>query len=43
MNTILSMLKFFYNEEIKQKVYEFYKNDFIFFKNLSKDYTNNTL
>ena len=24
-------IKYFYNEEIKQKIYKFYENDFIFF------------
>ena len=34
--------KYFYNEKLKQKVFDFYKNDFIFFKNMGIDYTNTT-
>lgn len=33
-------LKQFYNEEIKNKVYEFYKNDFLFFKESGINYEN---
>lgn len=33
-------IKYFYNEDIKNKIYDFYKNDFIFFKNHGFDYTN---
>jgi hypothetical protein len=33
-------IKYFYNEDIKNKIYNFYKNDFIFFKKLGFDYTN---
>ena len=25
-------IKYFYNDDIKNKIYHFYKNDFIFFK-----------
>ena len=32
--------KYFYNEEIKNKVYNFYKNDFVFFKENGFDYEN---
>jgi hypothetical protein len=35
-------LKYFYNEELKQKIFKFYKNDFIFFKNVGIDYINET-
>lgn len=35
-------LKYFYNAELKQKIFNFYKNDFIFFKNVGLDYTNAT-
>jgi len=31
--------KYFYNEELKNKVYNFYKNDFIFFSELGVEYT----
>jgi hypothetical protein len=31
-------IKYFYSEDIKKKVYEFYKNDFIFFKSHGFDY-----
>ena len=31
--------KYFYNEELKNKVYNFYKNDFIFFNKLGVEYT----
>jgi len=30
--------KHFYNEDLKHKVYEFYKNDFLFFKEFGFDY-----
>jgi hypothetical protein len=33
-------VKKFYNEEIKQKVFKFYENDFTFFSGLGFDYTN---
>ena len=33
-------LENFYNEDIKSKIYEFYKNDFLFFKKNGIDYTN---
>jgi len=33
-------LKYFYNAELKQKIFNFYKNDFIFFKNVGLDYIN---
>ena len=32
-------LKHFYNEELKNKVYNFYKTDFIFFNEMGLDYT----
>ena len=32
-------VKYFYTNEIKQKVYDFYKNDFDFFKQLGINYT----
>lgn len=32
--------KYFYNEEIKNKIFNFYKNDFEFFNNNGIDYTN---
>lgn len=32
-------IKFFYNEDIKEKVFKFYINDFNFFKNNDIDYT----
>jgi len=31
-------IKYFYNKEIKNKVYEFYKNDFLFFKEYGFNY-----
>ena len=31
-------MKYFYNEEIKNKVYHFYKNDFLFFNHQGIDY-----
>jgi hypothetical protein len=31
-------IKYFYNEELKNRVYNFYKNDFIFFSELGLDY-----
>jgi hypothetical protein len=30
--------KYFYNEELKNRVYNFYKNDFIFFNEMGLDY-----
>ena len=33
-------IKYFYNEEIKNKVFNFYKNDFIFFNENGIDYIN---
>jgi hypothetical protein len=33
-------IKYFYNEELKNKVFQFYKNDFIFFNELCIDYIN---
>ena len=30
--------KYFYNDEIKEKVYKFYKNDFMFFNKYGIDY-----
>ena len=33
-------LKYFYNQQLKNKVFNFYKNDFIFFRNLGIDYIN---
>lgn len=33
-------LKYFYNEEIKNKIFKFYENDFVFLKNNGFDYTN---
>ena len=33
-------IKYFYNEDIKEKVFNFYINDFIFFKENSFDYIN---
>ena len=30
--------KYFYNKELKQKVFNFYKNDFLFFSKLGLDY-----
>jgi hypothetical protein len=35
-------VKYFYNEEIIQKVFNFYINDFMFFKKNGIDYTENT-
>ena len=35
-------MKYFYNEELIQKVFEFYKKDFIFFNNMGLDYINTT-
>jgi hypothetical protein len=35
--------KYFYNEEIKQKVFNFYINDFIFFKENGIDYMNSEI
>ena len=35
-------IKYFYNEDIKKKIYNFYKNDFEFFKNHGFDYTSTT-
>jgi hypothetical protein len=32
-------LVYFYNEDLKRKVYSFYENDFIFFKKLGIDYS----
>lgn len=32
-------IKHFYNEELKNKIYDFYKNDFIFFNKLGLDYS----
>ena len=32
-------LKYFYNEDLKNKVYNFYKNDFVFFNEMGLDYT----
>jgi hypothetical protein len=32
-------IKYFYNEELKNKIYNFYKNDFIFFSELGVEYT----
>lgn len=32
-------IKFFYNQDIKKKVFDFYKEDFIFFKENGIDYT----
>jgi hypothetical protein len=31
--------KYFYNEDLKNKIYNFYKNDFIFFNEMGLDYT----
>jgi hypothetical protein len=31
-------IKYFYNEELKNKIYNFYKNDFIFFNEMGLDY-----
>lgn len=36
-------VKYFYSEDIKHKIYDFYKNDFTFFKKLGFDYTNTLL
>ena len=36
-------LKYFYNQQLKNKVFNFYKNDFIFFRNLGIDYIKNRL
>lgn len=36
-------IKYFYNEEIKNKVFNFYKNDFIFFNENGIDYINTVL
>lgn len=33
-------IKYFYNEEIKKKVYKFYENDFNFFNENGIDYKN---
>jgi len=33
-------IKYFYSEEIKEKVYNFYRNDFFFFKEYGFDYEN---
>ena len=35
-------MKYFYNEELKKKLFEFYKKDFIFFNNMGLDYINTT-
>ena len=32
--------KYFYNDELKKKVYEFYKDDFVFFEKFGIDYEN---
>ena len=33
-------IKYFFNEELKQKIFTFYEKDFIFFKEFEIDYTN---
>ena len=32
-------IKYFYNEDIKNKIYKFYENDFILFKQQGFDFT----
>lgn len=36
-------IKYFYNQELKQKIFNFYKNDFIFFKENGIDYINSPI
>ena len=36
-------IKYFYNKDIKEKVFNFYINDFIFFKENSFDYINSAI
>jgi hypothetical protein len=33
-------IKYFYNKELKQKIFNFYKNDFMFFNRVGMDYIN---
>ena len=36
-------IKYFYNENLKSKIFKFYENDFIFFNNFGFDYINTEL